>query len=57
MNTKKWLQAIGVGIMLSAIYDGRSIDKWRFDQKDLLIGALIFASSFLTWKRKHNGDD
>jgi hypothetical protein len=54
MNAKKWLQVIGGGLMLSAIYGGRSQVKFHFDEKEFWIGALIFASSFLTWKRYRN---
>ena len=56
MNAKKWLQVIGAGVMLSAVYAGRSPDKWHFDEKELLIGALIFAASFITWRRTGDGD-
>ena len=51
MNRRKWLQVIGAGLMLSSLYDRSPV--WRFDQRGFAVGALISASSFLTWK--HTG--
>ena len=57
MNTKKWLQVIGATLMLSTLSSKGQPLEWRFDLNTFLVGALIFASSFLTWKRNRNGDD
>jgi hypothetical protein len=57
MTPKKWLQAVGAATMLSAIYNGRSAVKLHFDPKLFLAGALMFAFSFLTWKRKGDGNN
>jgi hypothetical protein len=50
MNWKQWVQAMGGGIMLGSIYHRG----FHFNQKGFAVGALIFASSFLTWKRSKN---
>ena len=45
--------------MLSAILPLRgygSLSPWRFHPKVFLVGAAIFLSTFLTWKRT-NGDN
>jgi hypothetical protein len=50
MNWKQWLQVVGGGIMCGSILT-RHLE-FHFDRKGFVIGALIFASSFLTWKRQ-----
>ena len=53
MNTKQWLQILGSGLMLAGITGGRTVQFWH--PKMFLAGALIFVSTFLTWK--HNAND
>jgi hypothetical protein len=55
MHTKQWLQIVGGGLMLAGITGGRTVQFWH--PKMFLAGALIFLSTFITWKRKGNDDD
>ncbi len=55
MNTKQWLQLIGISLMVAAITGGRTGQFWH--PKTFYAGALIFLSTFLTWRRKPNDDD
>jgi hypothetical protein len=56
MTWKQWLQIVGVALIVAAITSGRQYP-WRFHPRMFLAGLLIFASTFLTWKRKEDGDD
>ncbi len=51
---KQWLQIVGGSLMLAAIWPFRNYDpldtRWRVHPKMFLAGALIFLSTFLTWK-------
>jgi hypothetical protein len=42
--------------MLSAI-TGRGQLEWHWRSKRFLAGALIFLSTFITWRRNGNDDD
>jgi len=55
MTTKQTLQIWGGGLMLAGIMPGRTLHFWH--PKMFLAGALIFLSTFITWKRKGNDDD
>ena len=59
---KQWLQLMGGCLMLAAIWPFRGNDdpldtQWRVHPKMFLAGALIFLSTFLTWKPTQNGND
>jgi hypothetical protein len=56
MSAKKWLQIVGGSLMLAAVVGAGDI-RWRFHPKMFLAGALIFLSTFLTWKRDRNDDN
>jgi hypothetical protein len=56
MNAKKWLQGVGGGLKVFAICGAGNI-QWRFHTKAFIAGALVFLSSFLTWKHDGNDDD
>ena len=55
MHTKHWLQVVAGSLMLSAI-TGRGQLEWHWHPKRLLAGALIFLSTFITWRRNRNDD-
>jgi hypothetical protein len=56
MNAKKWIQTIGIVLMVSAFYDSKAPVRFYFEKWELIAGGLIFASTFLTWKRNGRGD-
>lgn len=55
LTWKQWLQTVGGGAMLAALLPGRTA-QWRFHPYIFLVGALLFLSSFITWKPT-NPDD
>jgi hypothetical protein len=55
MNWKKWFQMWGGGLMLSGLLGGRQVQVWH--PKIFLAGVLMFASTFITWKRSGKDDD
>ena len=56
LSWKQWIQVIGVVLMSSAFYDSKGPVTFHFEKWELIAGVLIFASTFLTWKR-NDGDD
>ena len=56
-NAKRWLQIIGGSLMLAAILGGHRGFYYEWNPEMFLAGALVFFSTFITWKRKANDDD
>ena len=56
-NTKQRFQILGGSIMFVAFLPQRGEPAWQFHPKMFRLGALICASTFLTWKRKKNDDE
>jgi hypothetical protein len=54
MSMKQILQLVGIVLMVSGFWSGRSEQMWR--PKTFYAGVLIFALTFLTWKRRANND-
>jgi peptidoglycan/LPS O-acetylase OafA/YrhL len=58
LNWKQWLQVWAGSLMLAAILPLRgNRSPWRFHKKTFLVGAVIFLSTFIPWKRNENDQD
>jgi len=55
-HVKHWLQILGGALMLDAFLVGRVGTYFEFNPTMFKVGALIFLSSFLTWKAKKYDD-
>jgi hypothetical protein len=55
-DIKRWLQIVGGGVMLAEILGGRQFH-YQPSPKMFLVGALVFLSSFITWKAKKSDDN
>ena len=56
-HVKHYLQIVGAVLMLLAIFHFDLLYHYEFEPKLFAAGALIFLSTFLTWKPKKPGDD